>query len=489
MEAVEKQRPIHPTDGLNDDTELPRHNPVRQSEYRITPDKKRYVESWLDESSRSRVTPTQTETRFLEVFDDTPSKSTVGFSSNSSGTPPSASSETKSSGMSARDSKYRKALGYRNIYIEREDPPVEIMRRAHMIISHQRESPEIDDVTTQKVKDVSLRLQNRAEDVILMLLAPYVIPAISDQRLEQSLNQVWYNSVPLPLKPSIRHNPPRLRKPKPDLAFGYSEAAFTDNQLGMINLLIADKTGWSYATPDEILLFPFLSIEFKSQAQNGTHYVATNQVAGTGAIALNGIVELMKRSFGMEKFDYDEPHFFSVTVDHQLACVNVHWLRALRGGEQHSFHVESLSEHLLKDANGVKALIRALKNILDHGAGTRLQTLCGALDAYHETILQDEEAANSRRKQRSDVRPQPRQKRPREEDGLAVEKAPTGRTRRCPGLARDSTLRPQSSKVTTRHARAVKGKVAQVPPSGVPSGPRTRGRKRNIRGRSGPAAT
>lgn len=71
----------------------------------------------------------------------------------------------------------------------------------------------------------------------------------------------------------------------------------------------------------------------------GTHYVATNQAAGAEAIALNGNIELMQRSFGMEGFDHEEPRFFSITMDYQLAYVNVHWLRAPANGEQYSFHV------------------------------------------------------------------------------------------------------------------------------------------------------
>jgi hypothetical protein len=95
-----------------------------------------------------------------------------------------------------------------------------------------------------------------------------------------------------------------------------------------IDLLIDDQFGRSYAVPDQKIRFPFLEIEFKSQAKNGTHYIATNQAAGAGAIALNGNMDLIQRSFGMENFDYDEPQYFSVSMDHQLACVNVHWLRA-----------------------------------------------------------------------------------------------------------------------------------------------------------------
>ena len=44
--------------------------------------------------------------------------------------------------------------------------------------------------------------------------------------------------------------------------------------------------------PDQKVRFPFLQIEFKSQAKIGTHYIETNQAAGTGAIALSGNMDL-----------------------------------------------------------------------------------------------------------------------------------------------------------------------------------------------------
>jgi hypothetical protein len=196
-----------------------------------------------------------------------------------------------------------------------------------------------------------------------------------------------------------------LPKPKPDLAFGYSQAAFTEKQLMTIDLLVNDQFGRSYAVPDQKIRFPFLEIEFKSQAKNGTHYIATNQAAGAGAIALNGNMDLTQRSFGIERFDYDEPQYFSVTMDHQLACVNVHWLRAPAEGGQHSFHIEGLSKHLLDDVNGIRAVSRAIKNILDQGVDARLRTLCGALDAYRETVVRNREAANAQKKQGHEVLP------------------------------------------------------------------------------------
>jgi hypothetical protein len=66
------------------------------------------------------------------------------------------------------------------------------------------------------------------------------------------------------------------------------------------------------------LRFTFLDIEFKSQAKNGTHYIATSQVAGAGAIALNGN---MGAAFEREVSIMRNHGFFPVTMDHQLICV------------------------------------------------------------------------------------------------------------------------------------------------------------------------
>ena len=90
----------------------------------------------------------------------------------------------------------------------------------------------------------------------------------------------------------------------------------------------------------------------------------------------------MQRSTGMKIFDYDEPQFFSITMDYELARINVHWLKAPVDGAIYSFYVEGLSQHLLKDADSIRSITRAIKNILDHGADKRLRTLCTVLDAY-----------------------------------------------------------------------------------------------------------
>lgn len=322
----------------------------------------------------------------------------------------SASRKSEKSTANVHDADYRQSLRYRNIYIERENPPSELIRRAQRIISRSRTSPELDDDIIDELKRASRRLQDDAEDKIIKQLVPDIIPAmkkIPDQRLEMNADQSWFNSVPVPLDPDVLTTPLPLPKPKPDLIFGYSQAAFTHKQLTTIDLLVDDQFGRSYVIPDQKIRFPFLQIEFKSQAKNGTHYTATNQAAGAGAIALNGHIDLLQRGAELKYFDYEDPQYFSISMDHELARINVHWLKSPAEGGQHSFHVEGLSQHLLRDERGIKAVSRAIKNILDHGTDTRLRALCGALDAYRDTVVRNMEVTNApSRQERGIVEPQ-----------------------------------------------------------------------------------
>ena len=162
-----------------------------------------------------------------------------------------------------------------------------------------------------------------------------------------------------------------------------TENAFTDSQLDTVHLL-TDQLGRSYAMPYNELYFPFIVMEFKSQAKGGTHYVAANQAAAAGAIISNGVVELTRRggSVGLDSLDYNEPQLFSLSMDDSNVCIYVHWL-AMKSG-QFSFHVERLSQHDLRDLDGLRAIQRIVKNILDWGQNERLIMICKQLDSYRE---------------------------------------------------------------------------------------------------------
>jgi hypothetical protein len=361
-----------------------------------TPKQRNRVERWLDDSfgydvEEATDTMPRKRSALASLLDDSLDTSTT-----------SSRRKYERSAVSVHDSNYRESLRQRNIHINNEDPSEEMMRRARRLVCHPRESPELDDDPVQKIVKTSRLLEEEGEEVIKQQLASTMIPAmmkVPDSRLRSTADQLWSNHVPLPLKAGILMDILPLPKPKPDLAFGYSAAAFSDDQLGTMGLLIDDQGGRSYSTPDQLLRFPFLGIEFKSQAKNGTHFIGTNQAAGAGAIATNGIIDLMQRSSRMKDFDYDEPQFFSVTMDNELARINFHWIQTLvKDGQDHyRFHVETVSKHLLDDAKGIRAVVTGIKNILDRGTDVRLQTICSALDAYRDIVVRDRKAADAQR--------------------------------------------------------------------------------------------
>lgn len=355
----------------------------------------------MNDSCWSRDCPTDQETLLQELADSMSHQHAGIFPSpvDSIVIPDSSTRRSVTTSASVNDKDYRDSLRYRNIYIEKKDPPSELLRKANEIISRNRESSEIDDSFAQEIRDVVRKLRNQSGDQVIDQLGPAIVPAmtkIPDKNLETSRNRLWFNSVPIPLDPGVLSTPLPLPRPKPDLVFGYSETAFDKDQLLTIDIL-TNNEGRSYAVPDQNLRFPFLNIEFKSPANNGTICMATNQVAGAGAIALNGRLELISRCFGAENFDFDEPQFFSVTVDDRVAAINLHWVQDQAEGGQYSFHVEELSEHLLKDANSLRALRRAIKNILDNSSGICLKKLCHALDSYRQRVIMEREAEKNER--------------------------------------------------------------------------------------------
>lgn len=360
-----------------------------------------------------------------------PSESRSSFGSVSS----SRKSEKKVA--SVHDADFRDSLRYRNVYINARRPSTELLRRAKSITMRPRTSPEIDAATAQELRDVSRKLETEGEEVIVQEMMPYLIPSTqraSRQGLARNANQVWANAVPVPLDSDVLADPLPLPRPKPDLTFGYSQAAFNRKQLTTIDLLL-DQAGRSYALPDKKLRFPFLAVEFKSQAKMGTHFTAMNQAANAGSIATNGVLELMRRSPDEEHLTSDEPQFFSLSMDHASACVNVHWLCADAEEGRFSFHVEGLSKHFLDDEDGIRAVRRAVRNIMDYGAEERLKTLCRALDAYRQNVVVEKGMPNADNHRESAVQAQPEESQSGTTTRPALSRGQSGHCRAEPQVA------------------------------------------------------
>jgi hypothetical protein len=200
---------------------------------------------------------------------------------------------------------------------------------------------------------------------------------------------LWHRAIAIPLLPELADVASLLSlpRPKPDFVFGFSRPAFTTRQIAMMMHLV-DESRHGYVMPNQDARFPFLAIEFKSQANKGTHYVATNQVAGAGAIALNGQLELMRRAYGVTAVDASALRFFSITIDQAYAQINVHWVEGILGQDEPcSFRAERIARHFMDSVEGLRAVACAVENILDYGVNTLLPSVCKALDAYETAMI------------------------------------------------------------------------------------------------------
>lgn len=316
-----------------------------------------------------------------------------------------------------------------NILTERENPPTKVSERALEIISPANSSFEMDDATVEELKDDILKVAHKGEDEFIQKIVPRLIPAMNDfpdENLAAERNRTWDNSVAVPLDPVPLEIPHKLPRPRPDLVFGYSPAAFDRNQRMAMGSLV-NKVKQSYAKPRKTLAFPFLQVEHKARSTFGILYVAESQVAGGGAIAMNGLLELYRRISADTDIDMDIPQYFSLTLDQKFASLHVHWLSKNAENGAVVFNMRSISTYWL-ESDDLKKLDQAVKNILDYGLRERLPKIREALDKYYQKIVPDREKAIRRRKSSPEPRAEGQQIRGRQLDD-PVDQSPAQRRR------------------------------------------------------------
>ena len=295
--------------------------------------------------------------------------------------------------VSVGDSNFRSSLLLRNILIN-EDLPVPLLKRATEIISNPNESFEMDEDTALKLKRIAKRVATKGEDALIQQLGILLFPAmieVPDPQLAAAINGLWDQTVAVPLKPFESVTRPPLPRPRPDLTFGYSGEAFDGKQSAAFGFLVIEEAKQSFAMQVDALGFPFLQIEFKAFATGGNPFVAENQAANAGAIAMHGLLELHKRNSAKPNLDFDSPQFFSLTINNKFASVNVHWLSHSAKDGSICYNMATLSDHLLTESSGLQKVHQTVKNILHYAVSERLPRICEALDMYMQNIFGEQE--------------------------------------------------------------------------------------------------
>ncbi|PGG96398.1 hypothetical protein AJ80_09834 [Polytolypa hystricis UAMH7299] len=273
---------------------------------------------------------------------------------------PESSINAEKSSIMASSSHLQGRLAHYSVDIYQKEPPQPLIEESKRLLSQEQDSSA--PIDADRISKLPRALWNSTEaDLITNLFQPIIPSTAADKMIATVQNKPWANAASLP--PATRlppHNAPLL-KPTPDQVFGYSKVAFSKEQISATTYLV-DKTG-SYSSPNGVTFFPFLGLEFKSVGTGGNHYV------------------------GIDKLDLDKPRYFSITMDQQLARINVHWLDREDGTPSFTFNTEVVSIHLLSDLNGVREVHRAILNILDHTTNVLLPEIRQLLDEYEAEML------------------------------------------------------------------------------------------------------
>jgi hypothetical protein len=146
--------------------------------------------------------------------------------------------------------------------------------------------------------------------------------------------------------------------------------------------------------------FPFLTAQWKSAANNGTHEKAKLQGARDGA-TINYLKEIYKQFRAGKEPDVVEICHFSITVDMRLCVVWVHW------SEAGTYHMQDVEWCYLKDESSTANVRAILRNLKDWALGERLEALRALLG--DDSVPAERSNPSSANSAPSNVHPSPKE--------------------------------------------------------------------------------
>jgi hypothetical protein len=163
---------------------------------------------------------------------------------------------------------------------------------------------------------------------------------------------------------------PKIVRPRPDYAYGYSSRAFSPEQRSVL-----ERSGIYHTAAG--LICPFLVVEGKSQACGLNVWQASNQCAGAGSACVAAALTLLgqqpdQAELGLEGSDCVS---YSLAVDTALAQLYVHWSD---GPGQYS--LQCVEQYLIRTPSDLIRLQTHLQNVMEWGMGARLEKVRRSVD-------------------------------------------------------------------------------------------------------------
>ena len=170
---------------------------------------------------------------------------------------------------------------------------------------------------------------------------------------------------------------PRIANPKPDLAYGISYGAFTEEEFDI------SRTYTQFSEVSPGICFPFFAAEFKGSG--GTMEEAELQACRGGAAMVNAVRELAKVAKAQKKDAGADMNSFAFTLAMVPICafLYVHWAEVVPG-KQTVYHMHKIRSYDLTEAGTYPVLRRDLNNVLDWGLTSRLKECKEWLNTIHK---------------------------------------------------------------------------------------------------------
>ncbi|KAL8846621.1 MAG: hypothetical protein Q9221_008301 [Calogaya cf. arnoldii] len=288
--------------------------------------------------------------------------------------PPSAAS-TSNTRPSTSDPSYRELIFRNGIILDptglQVDENEDIKKLLEEHILSRRGVPLPDDQVKKIIKKAADLLDN-AEGKAGDLIDTDAFPLERPGSIAEGRNVQWSTEA-LPTNPRY---PRQLSAPKPDRHYGYPvgrkfEAGWADEEMAVID----HRAAQPYTQPTRDNYFPFVALEFKSEATGGSLYVAENQGVGSGVHMVASRRWLLKQAHPSKGLADTDAVAFVAAISPRTGVFYAVWY----SDEKNRYIMSKIRVVSFMESCDIQRCRDLVQNIADYGLGTPLLAVRDAL--------------------------------------------------------------------------------------------------------------
>ncbi|KAL8652819.1 MAG: hypothetical protein Q9210_002456 [Variospora velana] len=280
---------------------------------------------------------------------------------------PSAAS-TSNTRPSTSEPSYRELIFRNGIIFDptglQVDENEDIKRLLEEHILSRRGVPLPDDQVKKIIKKAA-DLLDKAEGKAGDLIDTDAFPLERPGSIAEGRNVQWSPEA-LPTNPRY---PRQLSAPKPDRHYGYPvgrkfEAGWADEEMAVID----HRAARPYTQPTRDNYFPFMALEFKSEATGGSLYVAENQGVGSGVHMVASRRWLLKQAYPSKDLASTDAVAFVAAISPRTGVFYAVWY----SDEKDRYIMSKIRVVSFMESFDIQRCRELVQNITEYGLGTPL---------------------------------------------------------------------------------------------------------------------